>query len=361
MCISSNIAINIHTGGGTIDTNGFNVTSGSRLIGVGTGAFTKTGNGELVLPTGNNDYTGATNITGGSLTLGAAGSLITASSLTTVDGGGTLAGLRRSLRPGGVNVAAGGTLSPGLNGGRGNGTLTLSTAAFAVNSAVDITPAAAGGDLLAVTGVVTGTTIFNMLPVGSTPLAAATYTLRNRQRHLRSDRGAGCLPAPCGWHGSIVCRESDLDHSDHQCRRDPMIWSGAAGTNWNTLTTNQWNGLSGLNNAAAFFDGDLVTFNGTSAVGNVTVQAGGVRPANVSIDSSTTAYTLTGGAITGGGSLTHVAGTTVLANNNSYLGTTTITAGTLQIGSGGTTGSLGLGATHQRRNALIQSLRCILL
>ena len=53
------------------------------------------------------------------------------------------------------------------------------------------------------------------------------------------------------------------------------------------------------------------------------------------------------------------AGTTILTGANTYSGTTTISAGTLQVGSGGTTGTLGTGAvvnngtlTFNRSNAL---------
>src|SRR5205814_8357682 len=49
-------------------------------------------------------------------------------------------------------------------------------------------------------------------------------------------------------------------------------------------------------------------------------------------------------AISGTGTLTNIAaGTAILTGNNSYSGTTTISAGTLQIDNGGTTGSLGTG------------------
>lgn len=49
--------------------------------------------------------------------------------------------------------------------------------------------------------------------------------------------------------------------------------------------------------------------------------------------------------ISGSGTVTqNNAGTTILTGNNAYTGTTTITSGTLQIGNGGTTGSLGTGA-----------------
>src|SRR5262249_29412792 len=50
-------------------------------------------------------------------------------------------------------------------------------------------------------------------------------------------------------------------------------------------------------------------------------------------------------AISGTGNLVQGgSGTSILTGNNSYSGTTTISAGTLQIGNGGTTGSLGSGA-----------------
>ena len=51
-----------------------------------------------------------------------------------------------------------------------------------------------------------------------------------------------------------------------------------------------------------------------------------------------------GGAISGSGSLTQVGpGTLILTGANVFGGTTTISAGTLQIDNGGTTGSLGSG------------------
>ena len=52
-----------------------------------------------------------------------------------------------------------------------------------------------------------------------------------------------------------------------------------------------------------------------------------------------------GGVISGTGTLTKAGtGTTTLTGANTYTGTTTISAGTLQVGNGGTTGQLGTGA-----------------
>ena len=49
--IGSNIVINLQGGGGTIDTNGFNVNSASALlVGAGSGALNKIGAGEFNVP-----------------------------------------------------------------------------------------------------------------------------------------------------------------------------------------------------------------------------------------------------------------------------------------------------------------------
>jgi len=75
---------------------------------------------------------------------------------------------------------------------------------------------------------------------------------------------------------------------------------------------------------------------GTLGTGNV------VDNANLSFNRSDTITV--GNAISGSGTLTQAgAGTTILTGGNSYAGTTTITSGTLQIGNGGTTGTLGSG------------------
>ena len=62
------------------------------------------------------------------------------------------------------------------------------------------------------------------------------------------------------------------------------------------------------------------------------------------------------GAITGSGGLTRTGGTStlILAGNNSYTGPTTISAGTLQIGNDGATGTLGSGAVSVASGATLR-------
>ncbi len=139
-------------------------------------------------------------------------------------------------------------------------------------------------------------------------------------------------------------------------------WSPSAGTtNW---------GDSAGANPAAWGQGSLAIFAGTA--GTVTV-GGTTTPQTVGMEFLTTGYTLTGNGIalagfngsptttikvedstaTGGGTATIASvlsgtqsldktgtGTLVLTGTNTYSGGTKVTAGTLQIGKGGTTGSV---------------------
>ncbi len=145
--------------------------------------------------------------------------------------------------------------------------------------------------------------------------------------------------------------------------------SGGTGT-WNTSTANWFNGSADQtwNNTfspVAVFAGtagtvtlgtgitaSALTFNttGYTVTGNTLTLAGGTGAVSVgsgvtdtisSVVAGSTGLTLSGG------------GTLVLTAANSYSGTTTISAGTLQVGNGGTTGSLGTGAVTDNAVLLI--------
>lgn len=142
----------------------------------GTGAFEKTGEGNLVL-SGNSTYTGATEVSSGKLSVnGSLASVVSVGSGATLGGSGTI---------GGLTVASGGTLSPGNS----IGTLTTTgNATFVSGStyAVEINPAGSS-DRLAVNGTIT---VGNNVSLVVTPLSNySTYSLGTRYRILTATGG----------------------------------------------------------------------------------------------------------------------------------------------------------------------------
>ncbi|MGV1681668.1 autotransporter domain-containing protein [Sphingopyxis sp. NJF-3] len=155
---SLDISGNDQTIGGLSGEEGANVQIGANTLTVdqddnsefagtisGTGGFTKDGDGNLNL-TGTNDYTGPTNVNGGTLSVN--GSI--ASSSVTVGDGGTLGG---NGTVGSTTVAGGGTIAPGNSIGR----LTVAgDLAFTAGSVFEVEVNAVGeGDRVDATGAVT--------------------------------------------------------------------------------------------------------------------------------------------------------------------------------------------------------------
>jgi autotransporter-associated beta strand protein len=154
------------------------------------------------------------------------------------------------------------------------------------------------------------------------------------------------------WDGSDSTADDNVD--------------GGTGT-WNSTNTN-WTIDGGAANsiwaggtATATFKttGGTVTVNGTQSIGGLNFEANGytlsagtspslslAQDSTITVNTGTSTDTativppLTGSfGITKSGS-----GIAILRGTNTYTGTTTVTAGTLQVGNGGTTGSLGTGS-----------------
>src|SRR6185369_7597114 len=117
-----------------------------------------------------------------------------------------------------------------------------------------------------------------------------------------------------------------------------LRWTGATDSTWDSFTVN-W---LYQGNPSAFFAGSAALFNDNTAQPNVSLTES-LSPGSITVSNNTVAYTFSGsGNIAGAGSLIkRGAASLTLANQGiNNISAVTIAAGTLQLGSGGTDGSL---------------------
>ncbi|MBP7951705.1 MAG: autotransporter-associated beta strand repeat-containing protein, partial [Verrucomicrobiales bacterium] len=117
-----------------------------------------------------------------------------------------------------------------------------------------------------------------------------------------------------------------------------LVWDGTLGPVWDLNATTNWKVPSNT-----YMHLDNVTFDDT-ATGSSTVTLNRAHmPMATVFNNSLLTYTLNGaGRISGSGGVTfNGTGTVILDTDNDYTGTTTINAGTVIVGTGGTTGVLG--------------------
>ncbi len=344
----------------------FNRSDSVTVAGVvsGSGTLEQKGTGTLIL-TGANTFSGTTTVSSGTLRLS----------------GGSLAGA--------VNVASGGTLTGDLTGAT---TATIGDAVSIASGATlglvsGTTTLAIGGNLTIASGSTTAVTLLapsttaaatvaGDLALGGTlnltagtGIASGTYRLFTFAGNLSGNLTLGTLPAY-----SLAAIDTSTHNQVNLLVAAGQWWNGGgslggSGTWSPSAGTTNWGDSSGAN-PAAWGQGALAIFGGTA--GTVTV-GGTTAPQAVGLEFATTGYTVTGNGIelasfngsattaikvedsaaTGGGTATIASvlsgtqgldktgtGTLVLTGANTYSGGTTISAGTLQVGDGGTAGSV---------------------
>ena len=125
---------------------------------------------------------------------------------------------------------------------------------------------------------------------------------------------------------------------------------GAVNSTWDVNTTANWK-LVTANSTTTFQQSDNVQFDDTGANTAISL-SGTVTPSNVQFSNNNKAYSLSGpGKISGPTALVMTgSGLVTLNTNNDYTGGTYVNGGTLQLGSGGATGSI---AGNVANNALL--------
>jgi autotransporter-associated beta strand protein len=175
----------------------------------------------------------------------------------------------------------------------------------------------------------------------TTPITAAgTYTVLNH---------GGTSAVPANFSLTLVgYRPPNIDTSTDPAKvtittaSENLTWKGTTDV-WDINNTANWKSASV--DPEKFYQLDSVLLNDTASNFAPTL-AVAVTPSSVTFDNSSNDYSLSGaGGIGGQSTLTKSgSGIATLLTTNTYSGTTTINAGTLQVGSAGTAGTLGTGS-----------------
>ena len=312
LALASTRGLTINANGGTIDVDpGQTLTyNGIIAAGTGTGGLTKIDLGTLLLG-GANTYTGVTTISGGML------------GVSTLANGGVSSGIGQSSNAAANLILDGGTLQY-------TGAGTSSDRLFTLTSN-------GGGSTIDASGA----GAFNLTNAGSVVLSGGgPQTLTLNGTNAGANTLAVAVPNGAGTTSLIKAGSGT------------WVLSGA---NTYTGTTSVIGGTLGLSGGSAIADTGAVVLANTAGVvlalqSSETIGSlagGGATGGNVALNANTltaggnNATTTFAGVMSGAGALTK-AGTGIftLAGANTYTGTTTINAGTLEIGSGGTTGSI---------------------
>jgi autotransporter-associated beta strand protein len=338
----------------------------------GGGSFAKDGAGTLTL-TGDNTFSGGTTILGGALQIGDGGTIgsimgdVVDNGTLTFDRSDTVTfdGVISSI--GNVNQnGAGTTILTAVNTfGSGTfinaGTLALSGAGSIANASdvvdggtFDVSAATSGVSITSIEGngrVILGANSLTLTAptgffagvisgTGGLVLSGGTETLTGDNTYTGGTliNGARLNIGAGGKSGSI--QGNVIDDGSLAFNRSNTITfggaiSGGGGVSQNGPGTTILTGFNTYMGGTTIAAGTLQIGNGGNAgfiIGNV------VDNGALVFDRSDFTF---GGAISGSGSVSQIGlGTTILAADSSYTGGTTIAAGTLQLGSGGTSGSI---------------------
>jgi fibronectin-binding autotransporter adhesin len=275
----------------------------------GSGGLVKTGLGTLVL-SGNNTYTGGTTMEAGALAVGADGAL--GSGGLTFDGGALRFAQAFDLGLGRPIVL----LAASEGGGSGGG--ILDTQGFDTTIAQGIT----GNGGLTKQGDGTLTLAGTNTYAGGTSIEEGTLQLGN-------GGASGSLVGNIRNDGTLAFNRSDTSTYGGVISGTGAVIQTGRGTTVLTGSNTYTGGTSITSGTLQLGDGGTTG----SIVGNVANEG-------TLVFNRSDVFTY-GDEISGAGAVAQIgSGTTVLTGDSTYTGGTTIAAGTLQLGDGGTTGSI---------------------
>ena len=364
--------VELGSGTGTIVFNHTSTVGAAFAAAIGGNGTINQLSGKTIL-TGTSTNTGATNVNGGILQVdGALGATtVTVASGARLGGRGTIAGP--------VTVANGGTIAPGSS----PGVLTVGSLSLNSGSVLDFELGTVGGvnDRIDVTGALVLAGTLNITDVGG--FGAGVYRLINYGGAL-TNNGLVFGTLPTGVTASDLTIQTSVANQVNLISTVGAVlqfWDGSASGNANngvidggngrwTATSNTWTTADGTVNGPMKPTPGFAIFQATPGTITVDISAGAVAVTGmqfavdgyriigdqivlkgpdgasiIRVGDGTTAgagYTATiDSALEGSSRLVKTdLGTLVLTGINTYDGGTTISDGVLQIGNGGTTGSI---------------------
>jgi autotransporter-associated beta strand protein len=314
-------------GNATVDTAGYAVTLSGSLS--GPGGLTKTDGGTLILSAANT-YTGPTAVNGGILSL--TGALSATTSLAV--GGGTFS-YAPSGSTGKSQTVAGLTVNAGLSGVNASASNTLALAAITRNT----------GGVVDFNSGTTGTITTTRTNTNGILGPWATYGSGTSLSYA-AENGSGAPYAIVAYTGATPIASGVSGLTDTTGTVNYTL-SGGGGTLAAAVTANTIQFTGGANTITASaahplsLNGIMNDASGTAAVTGGNLVIGSAKelvftgPGNMTVASVIQDNPGGASALTMAGS-----GTLVLSASNTYSGPTTIDGGTLQMGSGGTAGSI---------------------
>ncbi len=348
---TGSVAGNITDNGSFVFARSDEVTFGNTIS--GTGTVRQAGTGTLTL-SASNSYTGGTTISAGML--GLANNSAIGSGAVTITGGGVRAvgqarTLSNALFTSGTFVLGRSTNFTGTTTLNGNTTIIASNPDGPANADSTFSGPIVGNfgvtlmEGSGTVGIGTGAIVFS----GSNTYTGGTTV--STRLSINSDAALGAASGALTMNGGTL-RETASIASNRN-----VILNGTGGTfeiggNFSTFSGTV-SGTGGVTMTSGF-----LRFNGPTVYsGSTTINGGSLKFGNsgtgfstpstpgVTINSGGALYfgdnVLYGGPITGAGRLVHeFTGTTVLTGTNTYTGGTRLNGGALQLGNGGTTGSI---------------------
>jgi autotransporter-associated beta strand protein len=345
----------------------------------GTGGLTKTGSSSTQTLTAATSYSGATSITGGTLSLTGTGAVNSSSGITingstakllhtassaisptvtltqgTLTGSGTVNTVNVGAGTGGIisnnDGVAGAALTIGnltLAGGANINLFSNSTSApLVVTSA--LTTGATPATITAnnASGWINGTT-YNLINYGS--LAGSGNNFGQAVNNLSARQNA-----TWGDTGSAI---------QITVNGDNPRWMGDTDGNWNLTTNNNWKLVTGGGYTTFLAVDDVLFDDNATGTTSVEINAANVAANSTVFNNSSKDYSLTGAFGISTGNLTkNGTGSLSISTNNSYTGATALNAGAVSLSGAGTLGSgaslaingasLDLGGTSQSVGAV---------